>query len=388
MEHSRQRLQNCSCRRRKFLSTALGTYRRTAANSPYIEWAKLKSQARFNLATSGVAGYPLAKLPVRIEDLEINPAGGRYGYGPLVERLARHAGVPEDCVVSSIGTSLANFMAYCGTLEPGDDILLEQPVYGPMLEAAQFLGANIRTVERRFENGFALDPADVQKAITPQTKLISLTNLHNPSGAFMNDDTLRAIGAIAQSAGAYVMVDEVYLDMRFDSSVRSSFHLGGPFIVTSSLTKVYGLSGIRCGWILAPAEVARRIWRISDLLENVNAYPAELLSVIALDHLDEIRARSKSLLDANRALLNQLLDSRTDLQFVRPAAGTVVFPRLARGNTPEFVKFLREKFETSVVPGEFFGMPQHFRVGIGGETAMVRQALSQLAAALDAWAAR
>jgi aspartate/methionine/tyrosine aminotransferase len=370
------------------VSTALETYRRTAAHSPYIEWAKLKSQARFNLATSGVAGYPLAKLPVRIEDLEINPPGGRYGYGPLVERLARHAGVAEDCVVNSIGTSLANFMAYCGTLEPGDDILVERPIYGPMVEAAQFLGANIHSVERRFENGFALDPADVRKTITPRTKLISLTNLHNPSGAFMDDDTLRAIGQIAQSGGAYVMVDEVYLDMLFDPAVRSSFHLGGPFIVTSSLTKVYGLSGLRCGWILAPSEISRRIWRISDLMENVNAHPAELISVIALDHLAEIRALSKALLDANRALLNQFLDSRSDLQFVRPAAGTVVFPKLASGNTPEFVKFLREKFETSVVPGEFFGMPQHFRVGIGGETQVVKDGLERLAAALDAWAAR
>ncbi len=174
---------------------------RTEANSPYIEWAKLKSHAKFNLATSGVANYPLAKLSVRIEDLEITGAGGRYGYGPLQERLAKHAGVPEECVVAAIGTSMSNFLAYCGTLNAGDDIILEHPAYGPMVEAAEFLGANIRLVHRRFENGFAIDPADVQRAVTPRTRLISLTNLHNPSGVFMDTETLRAIGKIARERG-------------------------------------------------------------------------------------------------------------------------------------------------------------------------------------------
>lgn len=361
---------------------------RTEANSPYIEWAKLKSHAKFNLATSGVANYPIARLGVRIEDLEITGDGGRYGYGPLQERLARHAGVPEECVVASIGTSMSNFLAYCGTLNAGDDIILEHPAYGPMVEAAEFLGANIRLVHRRFENGFAIDPADVQHAVTPRTRLISLTNLHNPSGAFLSTETLREIGKIAESAGAHVMVDEVYLDMLFDPAVRSSFHLGGPFIATSSLTKVYGLSGVRCGWILAPREIAHHIWRINDLFGNVNAYPAELLSVIAFDHFGETAARSKALLTANRALLEQFLASRADLEFVRPKAGTVVFPRLKKGNTEEFIMLLREKYETSVVPGKFFGMPQHFRIGVGGETEQVRAGLAQLAAALDEFSAR
>jgi aspartate/methionine/tyrosine aminotransferase len=361
--------------------------KRTEANSPYIVWAKLKSHAKFNLATSGVANYPLAKLNVRIEDLEITGSGGRYGYGPLQERLAKHCEVPEECVVAAIGTSMSNFLAYCGTLNAGDDIILEHPAYGPMVEAAEFLGANIVPLHRRFENAFAIDPADVQRAITPRTRLISLTNLHNPSGAFLTTETLRAIGKIAESAGAHVMVDEVYLDMLFDPAVRSSFHLGGPFIATSSLTKVYGLSGIRCGWILAPKELAQRIFRINDLFGNVNAYPAELLSVIAFDHFAEIRARAKALLSANRALLNQFLASRTDIEFVPPAAGTVVFPRLKKGNTEDFIKLLREKYETSVVPGRFFDMPQHFRVGVGGETEEVRAALAQLAAGLDDFSA-
>ena len=103
----------------------------------------------------------------------------------------------------------------------------------------------------------------------------------------------------------------------------------------------------------------------------------------AFDHLDRFRERARRLLENNRALLDAFLDSRSDLECFRPPAGTVVFPRLNRGNPQEFFKLLREKYETSVVPGKFFEMPQHFRIGIGGDTASLRAGLERLNAALD-----
>jgi aspartate/methionine/tyrosine aminotransferase len=361
------------------------------ADSPYIEWAKLKASAKFNLATSGVLGYPLAELPVRFDELEINGPGGRYGYGPLIERLAKHCGAPEECVVTAIGTSLANFLVYAALIETGDDILVEHPAYGPVFEAAQFLGANVRTFSRRFENGFAIEPEAVRRAMTPRTKLIAITNLHNPSGAFTADATLREIGEIAQRAKAHVVVDEVYLDMlamtseanRPDVPVRSSFHLGDNFIITSSLTKVYGLSGLRCGWIVAPKDLARKMWRVGDLFENIPAHIPEQLSVIALDNLPKIAARSRTLLTANRALLDRFLDSRDDLETIRPPAGTVVFPRVKQGKAEQFIRLLREKYETSVVPGHFFQMPEHFRIGIGGSTDLLQTGLDRICSALE-----
>jgi aspartate/methionine/tyrosine aminotransferase len=361
------------------------THHRTESSSPYIEWVKTQPRAKYNLATSGVANYPLADLPVRLEDLEISGPSW-YGYAPLQERLARHAGVPEECVVSSIGTSMANFLAYSGVIESGDDVLVEHPAYGPMLEAAEFLGANVKRFHRRHENGFAADPAEIERAFTPRTRLVVLTNLHNPSGAFIPTETLRAIGGIAARRGARVMVDEVYLEMFFDPSIRSAFHLGETFFITSSLTKVYGLSGLRCGWILAAPELARRMWRVNDLFGNIPAHTAELLSVIALDHLPKIAARSKALLTTNRRLLDQFLDSRKDIEALRPPAGTVVFPRLLRGNADDLFKLLREKHDTAVVPGRFFEMLEHFRIGIGGETETLRIGLERLSAALDEYA--
>lgn len=356
---------------------------RSRMGSPYMEWAKTRSQARFNLATSGLLGVPLTEFPARLEDLELTGPSG-YGYAPLQERLARLCGVPVECVAAAHGTSMANHLAFAACFDPGDEVLIEQPTYELLLSAARFLGARIRRFPRRFEDGFRVDPAEIERHLTPATRLIVLTNLHNPSSVLIEDDVLRRVGEIAARAGARVLVDEVYLDAAFARAPRSSFHLDPRrFVVTSSLTKVYGFSGLRCGWILAEPELIRRIWRINDLLNASAAHAAERLGVLAVDHLDLFRARAQNLLNANRQLLDRFLTSRRDLQVVNPGFGTIVFPRLARGNADDFCTLLRNRFDTTVVPGRFFEMPEHFRIGIGGETQMLETGLERLSAALD-----
>jgi aspartate/methionine/tyrosine aminotransferase len=267
-------------------------------------------------------------------------------------------------------------------------VLIEEPTYEALLAAAEYLGAKIRRFPRRFENGFQLDPREVERAISPRTRLIVLTNLHNPTGVRTSDATLKLVGEIARSLGAHVLVDEVYLETCFDSPGKSCFHLGANFIATSSLTKAYGLSGLRCGWVLAVPALAQRMWRLNDLFGVVAPHPAELLSVIALDHLSQIAARAKEILTTNRALLKKLLDSRKELLTIWPEAGTIAFPQLTTGPAEAFCQLLREKYETSVVPGRFFEAPEHFRIGIGGETENVREGLSRVGAALDDLAAK
>lgn len=355
---------------------------RREIRSAYLEWAKLRSAAKYNLATSGLDGYPLANLPVKIEDLEIS-APGRYGYPPLQERLAKRSGVPTECIVAATGTSMANHLALAALLDLGDEVLIEQPAYEPLLAVAEYLGAHIRRFPRKFESGFELDPREIERAMTPHTRVVVVTNLHNPSGARASDSTLRLIGEIAQSRGAYVLVDEVYLEACFDPEARTSFHLGPNFIVTSSLTKAFGLSGLRCGWIFAPPALAERMWRLNDLFGVIPAHPAELLSVIALDHLNEITAYARGRLDANRAVLRGFLGSRKDLIAIRPEAGTVAFPQFAGGRVDALCQLLREKYETSVVPGRFFELPEHFRIGIGGSTDLLEEGLKRLGQALD-----
>jgi aspartate/methionine/tyrosine aminotransferase len=362
------------------------TYSRSTAVSPYMEWAKLHSTARFNLATSGMLSFPLAELGVTIDQLEIN-GPSIYGYEPLLQAIARRYRVPQECVVSAVGTSLANYLALAATTEPGDEILVEQPTYELILSTARYLGLEIRRFPRRAENNFAI-PADVERNLTPRTRVIAICNLHNPSGALVPDSTLREIGALARKSGAYVMVDEVYREMLFEPEPQSSFHIDPErFIVTNSLTKAYGLSGLRCGWVLAAPELARRMFRINDLHGATFAHPAELLSVIALEKLTQIAAHMKSILDANRKLLQDFLSSRDDLDYFWPEYGTIAFPRLKSGSVEDLCRLLREEFETSIVPGHFFEDPERFRLGVGTQTESVTEALQQFSRGLDRYKA-
>ena len=171
-------------------------YSRIAAHSPYMEWAKLQSVAKFNLATSGMASFPLAELGVTIDQLEIN-GPSIYGYAPLLQAIARRYQVPQECVVSAVGASLANYLVLAATTEPDDEILIEQPTYELILSAAKYLGLTIRRFPRRAENNFAIDPKDVARNITSRTRLIVLCNLHNPTGALVPDAVLREIGELA-----------------------------------------------------------------------------------------------------------------------------------------------------------------------------------------------
>lgn len=359
---------------------------RREIRSAYLEWAKLRSHAKFNLATSGIDGYPLADLPVKIDDLEISAAGS-YGYPPLQERVAKKNGVGPECVVAANGTSMANHLAMAALLEPGDEVLIEQPTYEPLLTVAEYLGAKVRRFPRRFEDGFQIDPREIERHMTPHTRLIILTNLHNPSGARTPDAKLRLAGEIAQSRGAQVLVDEVYLDACFDPSARSAFHLGSNFIVTSSLTKAFGLSGLRCGWILAAPPLAEQMWRLNDLYGVIPAHVAELLSVIAFDHLVEIADYARKRLERNRPVLQHFLDARKDLLAIRADKGTISFPSVIAGRVDAFCQLLRDKYDTSVVPGRFFEMPDHFRIGIGGQTEMLAEGLKRVGQALDEMAA-
>jgi len=349
-------------------------------HSDYMHWAKTQSRARYNLATSGVGSFPLAELPGQ-PALEIN-GDSTYGYAPLQRAMAAHCGVDSDCVVAAAGTSMANHLAMAALIEPGDEVLIEQPAYELIVSAALFLGADVKRFARAECDGYALDPAAIRRAMSPKTRLIVVTNLHNPSSVLAPDAVLREIGELARSVGARVLVDEVYLDAVYENTPRTSYLLGPEFVVTNSLTKVYGLSGLRCGWILAEPELARAMWRLNDLFGSIPAHPAELLSVAAFEHLDFIRARARRVVEADRALLAAFLDTHPQVHTARTEFGTTAFLRIDGVDVEPFLARLRAEYETTAVPGRFFEMPDHVRIGMGVNSAMFGEGLRRIGLAL------
>jgi aspartate/methionine/tyrosine aminotransferase len=352
-----------------FVATSL--VKCVTVRSEYLEWVKTRKPARFNLAHSGVTPCAMSELGVCLDDLEVN-GPGLYGYQPLQEAIAHHCGVPPDCVVATSGTSMANFLAMAALIRQGDEVLIEQPAYEPLPAVARYLGAEIKRFQRR-------SPEQIN--VSNRTKLIVVTNLHNPTCTRLDESELQRLAHLARDAGARVLVDEVYLECMYEKT-WSAFHLGHEFVCTGSLTKAYGLGGLRCGWILAAPDLARRIWQLKDLVDPSAAHPSERLSVIAFQRLNLLAERAKAILETNRKLFRHFLPSCPQLALDMPDYGTCVFPRVHIPEPSRLFQSLPDEFETDVVPGRFFEQADHCRIGIGVETTIFAEGLQRLRKAL------
>lgn len=353
--------------------------------SAYMEWVKTQNAGvKFNLANSGLMSYSLRDLGIDFSGFGLSGPGA-YGYPPLKAAIAAKERVPEACVATALGTSGANWLAMAAALDPGDEVVMEHPGYPLIWETAEYLGAAVKFVARRAENKFALDLEAIKTAISPKTRLIVLTNLHNPSCQLTTQEDLRALGHLAEKQGARVLVDEVYLDLLGHHTPQSAFHLGPNFISTNSLTKVYGLSGLRCGWVLADPELTRKILLLNDLFGVNNPYVTDQISCVALAKLPQIAQWSRALLSKNTALANEFLAATPELITDPLHVGTVMFPRV-EFPVEAFCQFLRKNFDTVVTPGQFFGAPNHLRIAVGGDPALFGEALNRLHEALAVFA--
>jgi len=336
-----------------------------------------------NLMGSNLLHCTVEDLPGVRERLELD-AFHEEGYPPLLEAIGKRVHLPLDRIALATGASGANFLAGGALLKPGDEVLVERPAYDPLLGIPRFLGARIRRFDRDFEDGFQVNPERVADALTPNTRLIIITNLHNPTGALTSTDRLLAVGDLAEKVGARVLVDEVYLDSVPGDPPPPAASLSSTFISTCSLTKAYGLSGLRAGWILASPEIAEGCRRVRDLVDGVGVFPSELMALVAFENLPALRVRARAILDPNFEMLTEFVEGRSELEWVQPKGGSVGFPKM-RGaeDVSAFVELLRTRYDTGVVPGRFFEAPSHFRVALGGKTDVLERGLQRLGEALD-----
>jgi aspartate/methionine/tyrosine aminotransferase len=347
-----------------------------------MRWAKENAAARFNLANSGLLACPGDDLVLEPGDVQIN-AASRDGYPPLLAAIAENYGVGTEQVVTAPGASGANFLAFAALVEPGDEVLVERPGYEPLLAALGFLGAAVRRFERRFEDGYRLDLDEIGSLITERTRLVVLTNPHNPSGVLLPPEEVAGLARLAGSAGAHLLVDEVYLDIGFEDAPPSHVHLGPNVLATNSLTKSYGLSGLRSGWILCAPDVARRLWLTRDAMQAVDSVPSDTLAVAAFRQLPRLAERRRSILDPNVVRVHAFLAAHEEwLDCVVPPRSMTVFPRLRKEADSEPLHDWLRSRETSIVPGKFFEYPRHFRLGFAVMPEDVARGLEQVAEGL------
>lgn len=350
--------------------------------SVYMRWAKDHAAARYNLANSGLLGCSTEDLVLEPGDVQLNGAN-RDGYAPLLEAIAAQYGVGSEQVVTAPGASGANFLAFAALVDAGDEVLVEQPTYEPILAALSFLGARIRRFGRRFEDGYRLDLDEIRSLLTDKVRLIVLANPHNPSGVLLPPEDVAAVGRLAEHVGANVLVDEVYRDVWFEAAPPSHVHFGPRFLTTSSLTKSYGLGGLRCGWILCAPDLAQRLRCTKDFMEGVDSVPSDTLAVAAFRQLPRLAERSRAIMDPNIAQVHAFLSEHAErLDCVVPPRSMTVFPRLKGEEDSEPLHDWLRTRETSIVPGKFFESPRHFRLGFAVEPENVAAGLRHLSEGL------
>jgi aspartate/methionine/tyrosine aminotransferase len=353
----------------------------------YITWAKSMPRAEINLARSGVDPCPVSLLRVTTADLVVSlPV--KYGYAPLREAIAARYGVRfEQVFPLSGGTSFANWVALLALLDGcgrATEVIVERPAYEPLLRIPQSLGYRVRRLDRRLDDGYAIDLDRFASLVTPRTRLAIVTNLHNPSGARIPMTVLRKMAALLARVGGYLLVDEVYLECVFGARPESCVRAGSNVVTTNSLTKAYGLDGLRAGWILGPPRTIARAQRINDLMTNNSVAVGERLTLAAFRRLRDIDRRAHTLLDPNLDRVRRFFAREPRLDAFVPAGGNVVFPRLVpRIDADRFAAHLVRRYSTIVVPGRFFESPRHIRISFGCAPAKLTRGLENISRALD-----
>ncbi len=354
----------------------------------YLRFAKTRMPgARFTLGQSGVAEVgvedvaPPSDRAARIESSALGPALSIWR-----ERLAARYGVPVDHAAPALGTSGAVFLALAALsskIPRGAAIAVERPAYAVFESTAKFLGREVVHVERRAAQGWEVDLDAVERAFRGGARVFCVTDLHNPTGAALAGPELAGLRGIARRFDAWILLDEVYRDF-LPGPVGTGYRADERVVCTSSLTKCYGLGGLRAGWIFAPPELVARIGEVEDIVLGDPPAAAWRIAAQALARAGELLERGRAFATAGRPVIDAWIAATPRASWVPPAAGITGLLRIAGlTDSMRFAERLREELDLQVVPGAFFGAEGHIRVSFGRPPKDVAAALDVLTLGID-----
>ncbi len=333
-------------------------------------------EVRYDLASSGIAPVPARELGV----LDLDSPVSREQFS---EKVADHFAVAPDEVTPCLGTSGALFTAYASALGAGGRVLVETPVYEPLWRIAQALERGIDYFERRADSAFQVDVERVLSALKPDTRLVVLTNPHNPTAAITPPAVLAELARELLTRGVFLLIDEVYLDTA-EPGVTSR-HLAPNVLTCSSATKCWGVPWARLGWLLAPAEITLQAARVERCTTGFAPPATWAMGLRVFEQRSALRARALALQAGKRELIDAFVDRQQGrlTWCAPPASSTFGWLCDARGRD------LRPLLERAVqeagvfaVPGEFFGVNTALRLAWTGATAELVTGLSLLDRAL------
>ncbi|WP_323982196.1 pyridoxal phosphate-dependent aminotransferase [Novosphingobium aureum] len=300
----------------------------------------------------------------------------------LVAALARNYGVEEAQVLTTTGATGALSLIYRAMLQPGERILVENPCFDVFANLAHYTGNGVDRFERRAPH-YGIDPQELEAAIGPATRLVVISNLHNPSGMALDDETLRALAEIAERRGVLFVFDEVYAPYAGESARPvASRGLSSRFLSVDSLTKIYGLSTLRCGWIVGDEAVIAPIRSLAGEVEFAISTLAHGMAALVVENPQRFRDNTFSVLARARPIIESYHDHWLAEELVEgplPAHGCITFPRLVGvEDTLHFSGWLSDRCGVLVAPGDYFGAPGHVRLGFAMEPSRLDYGLQAL----------
>lgn len=334
------------------------------------------------LAESGIRSLPASRFDCNPGDLDyVIPTSGDPAFR---EEIAGRYDRSAEEVVFTCGTQEANFLVFLSLLDPGDHAVVVTPTYQSLSAVPEALtDGNITRVELEPPE-WQLDPDVVAEALEPETSLIVVNNPNNPTGGYHPESTIEAIYEIAADHGAYLLCDEVYR-LLADDPHQPVASLGAYGISTTSLTKAYGLAGLRFGWIAAPPEVTSAATHWKDY---TTISPPIISQHVARQALDpeteaEILAENRELARENKGIVEEFL-AEHDLSWYDPVGvnGFVTVPDGFATGKSFAERFVREE-SVVLAPGDAFGYPEYFRIGFGLEQELLLEGLDRLDAFLE-----
>ena len=335
-----------------------------------------ENEVKYNLSDSG--NHPLSMNDLlseeeisRILDMEIY-----YGYTTGDPKLlsAIASWYPEKINESNIlvtnGSAEANFLIGWTLLEPDDEVVMVLPNYMQVPGLAKNLGAKVKTIHLKESLGWHLDLDELASMVNDKTKLISICNPSNPTGAVMTDEEMQSIAEIAEKHGAYIHSDEVYRGSELGGKETKSFvHFYDKSIISCGLSKSFAHPGLRIGWLVASPDIIQSIWTRKDYTTLCASVISQEIGtkIMSLPTRNKILGRSSEMLTENLVLFQSWVDSHKELfTFVPPKAGGMAFVGYNMDiNSTEFVHKLRVDQSVLIVPGDCYGMDGYLRFGIG-----------------------
>jgi aspartate/methionine/tyrosine aminotransferase len=350
-----------------------------AGGEAYVQWVRravaraMQGHDDAGMLFGSSVEEPVELLRQTVESGFSKPITDRYtsvfvsGNPFVMEQLTRAYGVEMDHVLPTTGATGGLSLLYRAYLKPGDHVLVETPGFDLFEDIAHALNAHVDCFDRKGER-FEIDPDEIERRIRENTRLIVLTNLHNPSGMLTDDAVLRKVAQVAARHDIKVIVDEVYGDyVGPQARPHSAAQLSPNLISVSSLTKIYGLSTLRCGWIVADPEVLKPVRALNDQFEFGVSKLSHAVAALVMENSAAYDAYWHGVMDAARPVMERYFADWKQQGLVTgllPEFGCITFPRLVGiEDTQSFSNWLADRYGVIVVPGELFRAPGHVRIG-------------------------